>query len=485
MPKGGWEVELPSRQPAELGLSAMNSFEVQGKWWLPKNSEAVPGVLRFTPSNGATLELQGNLDDRVSPGERHEAIHGITVEGTNYTLFSPVLTHRTKRDRGIDTASYRSTLVLRGAHYESESDVRIRGIRCRYWSLDEWVNISGIELELVPEVVIRYREPEDIVVDLDLKELQLRFSIEFSASYPAWRYVQTNASLEQKTWLGLEALEDLLRLDQTLHLVRHLQDFLTLGIGKPTYVLECRVILDNATGHLVSDGVNLNVPVEAMLFWPQLYFEEQKPLFPFQMLFTREDLGDRLSDIIRNWFVHRSRLQGMFDLYFGALYNAQMYVESKFLSYVQALELYHRVLGSTKQALPKEEHARLVESLVQATPEKYRKWVEGKLKYNEPNLRQRLREVWRAHEDILEEYVGDRNGFINKVVVTRNYLVHQDESLRDEAAKDDELVRINCTLSLMIRLCLLGLLGMSREQSRSLLERHGLFLRGLWGQVNR
>src|SRR5690606_25425352 len=178
----------------------MNSFEVQGKWWLPKNSEEVPGVLRFTPSNGATLELQGNLDDRASPGERHEAIHGITVEGTNYTLFSPVLTHRTKRDRGIDTASYRSTLVLRGAHYESESDVRIRGIRCRYWSLDEWVNISGIELELVPEVVIRYREPEDIVVDLDLKELQLRFSIEFSASYPAWRYVQTNASLEQKTW---------------------------------------------------------------------------------------------------------------------------------------------------------------------------------------------------------------------------------------------------------------------------------------------
>lgn len=317
---------------------------------------------------------------------------------------------------------------------------------------------------------------------MDLQDVQLRCSIEFSVSYPLW--AQKKASIEQKTWFGLEALGEPIGLDEARHLVRHLQDFLTLGIGNPTYVTECKLTLD---------GVGLGLPMEAALFWPQPFVDShQGPISPFEMLFTRRDLGEQIANVIRNWFTHRSTLQGLFDLYFGALYNPHLYVESVFLSFVQALELYHRELGPTKHGIPEDEYNRLFRAImqfepIQSAPKEYRKWIHSRLKHNEPTLRQRLSELLNAHGYILDRYINERKKkrFIQKVLDTRNYLVHRNERLRDRAARGQELLTITRTLSLIIQLCLLELLGLSSEQIEALLERHRWLLRGLWGSGDR
>src|SRR5690606_11394404 len=137
----------------------------------------------------------------------------------------------------------------------------------------------------------------------------------------------------------LEATEESFDLDETLDLVRHLRDFLTLGIGEPTYVSECNIVLDDATNEM-------GQPVRATLFWSQLGgYEHRKALLPFDMFFTLSDLGDNVGKYVRNWYEHRHRLHRFFDLYFGALYNRGLYLENRFLAYAQALELYHRLTG--------------------------------------------------------------------------------------------------------------------------------------------
>jgi len=60
---------------------------------------------------------------------------------------------------------------------------------------------------------------------------------------------------------------------------------------------------------------------------------------------------------------------------------------------------------------------------------------------NEPNLRNRLKEIL---DDcgVLIVFVKDKEGFVDKVVTTRNYNVHFDLNLKERAAKGLELYTI-------------------------------------------
>lgn len=290
----------------------MESFEVQGHWWLPNQTEPIAGTLRFSPSDGVTLDLMGGFGDPIREafsGERHTAIHGIDVEGNRYTVFFPLLSRSKIRSGGMVTTAYSSHFVLRGEHYASKDDVRIRKVRCRFWSLDEWVDTSGIQIETTshspPEFTIQYSMPKKITINISP---HLILSIEFSAHGPAQRVAQTSVSFEQKAWVGLEAVDDSFDLDKALGLVGHLQDFLTLGMGEPTYVLECEAVLDDVTDEK-------GRPVKGALFWKQPFRREQrKNLLPLNMFFTWRDLGDNVREHLEKWYEYRESLQKFFPL---------------------------------------------------------------------------------------------------------------------------------------------------------------------------
>lgn len=280
----------------------MESFEVRGQWWLPNDEKnRVPGVLRFNPSDGAILELEGRLGDPIKEatlGERNPAIVGVDVHGKLYTLLSPSL--QSFKIGGMFTSSYMSLLLLKGADYASEEDVRIRKVTARFWSLEEWVNLFGIKVEIrhsPPEVMVQYSEPPKMTIDIDSR---LRLCLEFA--------------------------------------------------------------------------------------------------------------------------------------------------------------------------------------LISFAPEEYREWLREKLEYsNQATLRQRIKELWDNHRDVFEKYFGKRREFIAKVIDTRNYYVHQDESLKDRALRGRDLRRMNRSLFLLLGLlCTLDLLGMSQGQVEMLLERHRGLLEGLW-----
>ena len=64
----------------------------------------------------------------------------------------------------------------------------------------------------------------------------------------------------------------------------------------------------------------------------------------------------------------------------------------------------------------------------------------------------------------------ERKSFINRVVATRNYLTHFDQSLEPQAARGEELYRITEKLKLLIEICLLRESGFEEERIRDLIK---------------
>jgi len=122
---------------------------------------------------------------------------------------------------------------------------------------------------------------------------------------------------------------------------------------------------------------------------------------------------------------------------------------------------------------PEEEHDKRIEEILNTIPEKNKEWLKSRLVYsNEPTLRERLREIFDEYSKIVNNFIEDKKTFIQKVVVTRNYLTHYDSSLKDQAAEREELYHITQKLKILLEVCLLAQLGFSFDDIKSLISRN-------------
>jgi hypothetical protein len=190
-----------------------------------------------------------------------------------------------------------------------------------------------------------------------------------------------------------------------------------------------------------------------------------------EMLFSRRGLPGGFETTVGRWLEGAEKLDPVYRLFLGTIYNPESYEEQKFLNLVQALEVYHRRALYVPD-LPKEEHEKRVEKILDSASEEYKGWLRQKLRVvSEPSLDQRLHEILKRHRCISDLVVGkkgeDRAEFVEKVVATRNYRTHFDESKKDKAARGgEELYRISQKLKLLLEACLMKEIGFENEEIR-------------------
>jgi hypothetical protein len=437
-------------------------FEYQGYWWSPEEpQEKLPGTLKFDPEEGTTLSLFGSLKAPAGDAEG-VPILGLSTDHTPITLTGlvrpPLIPGLPSGTRRSGTSTTIAGTVIVGEHFEREEDVGFDRLIVDYLHLNAWAGNSGFEIEMIddPEtypVTVRHEIPEPMTARVgDEYEVTL-----FFGGNRTWsaRPV-TEVTITQPAELVVRFPEKR-PLGDLMDIAYRLQHFLSLGMRRSSYP----VAVWGANGPV---GEASRVEIH---YRPLGRIDDVKRPESFKMLFALRDLPQGFETAAAKWLKRAEVLDPVYRLYLTTLYDPDMFLEQRFLNLAHALEVYHRRAMSTPD-LPEEEHEKRKEAILEAVSDQHRDWLEGKLKYsNEPNLRKRIKEIFKEYPESVKATVGssgkERDSFINKVVRTRNYRTHFDESLAEQAARGEDLHRINEKLKLLMEVCLLSEIGFEDE----------------------
>lgn len=453
----------------------IEEFEYNGIWWLPEKPEAqISGTLKFSPNEGAILNLIGSFKEIININKMlaPDIILGVSSTGKNITLYKCFETKSSFSMPGFQTSSFSANIVFIGAHFKNSKDIKFKSIATHFFLLDEWVNISGFDIKYLWKekgVIIKYKllKPFQVNINDNLKLL-----IDIRATFPSLSVVQKEASIKQKTWIEIESLEEL-HFEDYLKILYHIRNFLTLGVSESVYPLAIEGITDQ-NKQIINNNV-YNQPIEIFYMLPDM-LKTPEMLHPFDMLFTFKDISNKFEFFLRNWFQKADLLAPVYDLYFGTLFNPHIYLEHKFLSLIQAIESFQQRVYGGKYLLD-EEYSHIYNILVNAIPagtnEEFKESLKSKLKYgNEFTLRKRLKNIFDKYHEILNIFIDNNRSFIEKVIATRNYETHHDASLKEYSAHGEELYHLNQILKILLEICLLSELGFSSMEIKNLFSRN-------------
>lgn len=453
----------------------IDKFEYKGIWWLPdKPEKRISGTLRFTPNEGAILELIGSFKGikDINKMLEPEIILGISSNGKKITLHKCSETKSNISFPGLLTSSFYANEVFVGAHFQRSEDIKFRELSIRYSYLDEWGNISGFNIQHhdKKEVVIKYKQPEPIQASIGE---DCKIFIDIQATYSIHSIGQKEAGVKQETYIRIKHSVEK-SLDEYWNIMRHIQNFLSLGVTEPVYPLAI-IGITEANKQTINDKL-YNPPVEIYYHSPEIS-RAPRTLYAHDMLFTFKDISDRFEIFLKNWFEKANTLGPVYDLYFGTLYNPRMYLQHQFLSLIQAIEAYHRRKFEGKY-LSDDDYEPIYkkfEEFINKLPieSSFKEALKSKLKYgNEYSLRKRLKDLLEKYKGVVDDFIENKDAFINRVVDTRNYLTHYDENLREKAVDGEQLYCVTQQLKIVIVICLLSELGFNFEEIKNLLARN-------------
>jgi hypothetical protein len=468
----------------------LEPLEYRGLWWLPEEpDQPVAGVLTFSQED-VGLELFGQLPrtgPEPDPGTREirvpagplsrERILGLSTDGKSFTLESCHATGWNLVSSGLVTERFAPSIILRGAHYAPGEAILFDELSVRYTQLDAWVATTGItwsglaDEERPTGFDIAFRPPDPVKVQLSDAALEVDFSWTFNTGEP----LRPEVTLRQRAAFVVR-VDKPIPLERSLELSRELRNFVALGVGRPvTPVAISGFVLppSDAEPDPFTDLPPRKLRID--LFYRLGQVPEVKDVHPWQMLFTLADARERFAQLLENWLGKQNLLRPVVDLYFGAIYNREAFLEQQFLSLMQAIETFHR-RTSLETDLPPDDHERRVTEILATTPEEHRDWLAGRLTYsNELTLRKRLRDILKRCPEVATKLVGKRKGFIQRVGIARNYLTHYDEALEEEAPKGLDLYPLTIQLQALVELCLLLELGFDCGEIDSFFERVGRY----------
>ena len=466
----------------------IEGFEYKGIWWLPDNpEEQIRGTLKFSPNEGAILDLDGafNSHKNLEEMQNFPIILGVTVEGKEITLINCSETKCSTYTPGMKISSFYSRLVFKGIHFKKLEDIRFKNIFVHYSHLDDWVGISGFGISYGSqdndEVVVKYKPQKPIEARVE----DYKVSIVIKNTYPTHTIVQKEASIKQTTYIKIEPPEEK-PFGEYWNIMHNIKNFLSLGVRELVYPLTIEGTTEK-NKQLIKDKPSYYPVVE--MFYRVSDILETCEVPPFQMLFTFKDVQDRFGIFLRNWFEKAHLLKPTYNLYFGILYNPHLYLESQFLSLTQAIESYHqRVYGG--EYLSDEDYKVVYNSLVEvvkAMPQDTKGSLKDRLKEylkygNEFSLRTRLKEVVNDYGVLTTLFINNKDTFINDVVETRNYLTHYDEDSKPPSPVENYeiLFQLIQNLRTIVEICLLKEAGFSLEETQALFSRNNYLKKNLF-----
>ncbi|HEY4739243.1 MAG TPA: HEPN domain-containing protein [Candidatus Acidoferrales bacterium] len=452
----------------------LDDFSFRARWWLPdKPGDRIPGTLSFADGR-IQLELDGafsvpelEFSNLLSSSAifKAAAIHGEMTDGDSCTVLRAVAF-----GVGQGSLRLRGNALVVGAHWQQEDSPRIQKVILRFAHLDEWAyqqlfqQGSGVSKESFTFVLPT--EPKTL---LHIEDLLLAKNLILAANIQA-KMERTTTSLINRNQFLVEFKEPANLLTVKI-LARDIGNLLSLLVGEAVQPLKIRLTL-SPDSHCAHPYVDYFLGLKNRTIANKSMFE--MPL-PFAAL---GESGTKT--LFKNWFLHEENLRPIYSLLLSTVYEPDQYVQSTFLSLVQALETFHRRLYEGIY-VPKAEYAETRQSLIAAIPPQTAPAIVEKLTGmlnwgNEFSLRDRLKEsLGSLSQECWAKLSNKREqgNFIRAVVDIRNYLTHYKETKKPEIIETlPEMYNLNQQLRAILTVLLFKHLGMEENKVAKALASH-------------
>ncbi|HEY9695245.1 MAG TPA: HEPN domain-containing protein [Oculatellaceae cyanobacterium] len=456
----------------------LEEFEYRGEWWLPNNPDKkVFGTLKFTPTDGTVLDLISSFVDSPFDKEssEHHLILGRLSTEEHITLHKCFLHKSSVSLAGFGSCQFYVEKIFIGFHFWDESDLKFESISINYSYLNQWSFINLPKIEFAQEqVAINYKRLETTQPVKINDDWQLSIVVSTYHQYDTLQHININ----QQTYIVIEPNEKK-TFEEFQPVIKHIQNFLSLATKELVYPLVINAAKIK-TAPIPQEDRTIGVSIIYQLSITPIVI---KKLMPYHMLFTLSRISSNFQEYIQNWFKRRDILEPIYELYFGTLYNENMYPQQAFLNLVQALEAYHRKNEKmTKYDLPEQDHQKRLDEIISNVPQEYIEWLKVKLSYsNEINLRQRLKEILEICSEVLSDFTSEANlfnnkrkkkDFISKAVSIRNYLTHYDnhgnDAVKEQASDVKTLIWLSEKVRIVMEICFLIELGFECEQIKDI-----------------
>lgn len=436
----------------------LETHEYMGVWWLPgqTENESLTGTVSVVAGK-TELEVMGSFGRELLSEtarsrqyslslEDKARVLGISTDGKKVTLEDLSERGSTVNLPGIETARYGAAAALVGKHFSAEEDVAFDEVAIRASDLNAWTQTTGFSFSFELEELegqngnalvgteVRYAAPEEIHIPLARgEEVFIRFNAPSKGIGPGSDHVEI--SQEAALHLRFAKRADL---RTVFRRVGELRNFLSLAVGRPVSVLSVTGYQDDFT----RGQTTFPQPIEIYWEMPNNSEPPTKSRHSTEMLFTLKEAHPEISTVMKRWFQRQSRLEPVFNLFFGTLFHPSLYLEVRFLAYAQAIETYD-----------------------------YRR----RRRLGRKHLAERMRDVLAQCRTVSKRIVGAEDGeldeFIARFKDARNYYTHYNPRLEKKAAKGAALLLLTIQLQAILEMSLLRELGFSVRQVDAILER--------------
>jgi HEPN superfamily Apea-like protein len=192
-------------------------------------------------------------------------------------------------------------------------------------------------------------------------------------------------------------------------------------------------------------------------------------------LLNYQNIAKRFSEILNRWFDLKNKIPSAYDLYFGVMYNSDLYLSNKFLMLTEAIEIYMNYVSKQKLDPDLTDKIARIDHICKAIDEctlneTDREWVKTILKDKKSlSFKENLRKVFDICQElfpILSSVIGSKQEFSSKIKEYRNRLTHADIDYNQ--LDNDELSRKCKDLQLVLQLCILSELGFSSSEIKDI-----------------
>lgn len=427
------------------------SFEYRGQWWEPgKSRKKFPGTLKRGP-NGIILTLEkykpqtDDLDFR-RPLKKSDIILGNTIDDKKITLYGcreiGVSTHNHK----IQSINCQISSVLIGHHFRNANQINFKKVLFSFTFLDEWLNFFNFKVNLSKyNLKLTYYNPKKIPIKIDEKT---RLTILWHPTYPGRSQYQKEVKITQQAFIQLEFSRNA-SLSEIRKTIQKLQDLLVFCTNEKVFSKDIDAYLNKGRDSIAIIHDNSD-----------MISEKEHPshlMVPFDAIYPIR------KKVIIKWLRFYGKIEPLLQLYLGNFYNKNNYLNYQFLGLIQCVEGYHRSKHKNKGYVSKSKYdLRILPQLISAIPanldDDFKASLKSKASYGyEYSLRRRIKELLESlPADICAKFIRNNGEFIGKLVDTRNYLVHQDESSKKKAVTENgKLYVLKIQLELLIEVLIL------------------------------